>query len=261
MHFNDMVLVVQIWIWECAKTLGLQFASKISETAIPRCLRWRADDCPEHGDLKIALENPSLEVLPILVPEEDEKKMMVGCKFTDEVKESYFDNIVASALAATKSRKETSKGTEVAIIEGKRRDANVDVTTADMIKGWLEKFERKLDYVEHSLCDRMERVEKKTDALNVEVQDIKRGSNNRASKRYKTEEVSDEETEFMSDTDGEDVDVKENSEDDNNGEDSDEKENSEEVSNDEEKTDDDDQNSDEEVLIFFNKFNESISVL
>ena len=69
--------------------------------------------------------------------------MMVGCKFNDEVKDSFFDSIVSTAIDAKKKETEAGNGRckrkEAERGEDKGGDHQEDVTIA-MIKCCFEKF-------------------------------------------------------------------------------------------------------------------------
>lgn len=74
-----------------------------------------------------------------------------------------------------------------------------------MIKGWFEKFEHKLEFLhhkfelmKHTLCDRIERVEKKIDAFYMEVPE-KLTRKKREAKKYRIPHgtTNEEEEEYM----------------------------------------------------------------
>ena len=146
-----------MWIWECVQSFGVQYASKINETAIPRGLRWYSEQCPEHGLLQLCFADPKLEVLPILIPDESEKSLLSACRFHDEVKDPFFDKIVSEAMAMGKANaklKEPNKGKE-----DFKGEVSGDANARQMMD-IINQLCNKIDKMEHGLCERIDRLER-----------------------------------------------------------------------------------------------------
>ena len=95
---------MQIWLLESMPKWGVRFATKVSTTAFPRCMRWALkDENLAYNDIARRTKAEGEEAIeiddnPILTPEEAELELMDGCVYDDEKSDPFFDDLVAPFL-------------------------------------------------------------------------------------------------------------------------------------------------------------------
>ena len=140
------------------------YARKLSEDAIPRGIRWSAEEEPDHEQLQNELADEARQVHAILVAEEDEEEILSKCYFSDEESDEHFDNIVKSIETSASTRRTERRQLEVDVGTNDM-DSNVDSLNSKHVMGAITELAHTMRRIEKSLVERLQRIEERLDKI------------------------------------------------------------------------------------------------